>query len=79
MAQKLLLLVGTKKGAFIIESDADRRTWRLRGPFCEAWPINHVAADPATGYYAFEYDPAWRRTGIELAPLTMPHCSAGTA
>ncbi len=23
--------------------------WQLRGPFCESWPINHVAADPASG------------------------------
>ncbi len=34
--------------------------------------VGAVAADPATGCYAFEYNPAWRRTGIELAPLTMP-------
>ncbi|MGH7152820.1 MAG: exo-alpha-sialidase, partial [Acetobacteraceae bacterium] len=44
---KLLVLLGTKKGAFIVESDATRRAWRLRGPFCEAWPMNHVIADPA--------------------------------
>jgi len=49
MAQRLLILVGTKKGAFIFESDGARRSWALRGPYCEAWPINHVAADPATG------------------------------
>ncbi len=49
MPEKILLLVGTKKGAFIFESDAARRTWQLRGPFCETWPINHVIADPATG------------------------------
>ncbi len=49
MAPRILLLLGTKKGAFIIEGDATRRDWSLRGPFCEAWPINHVIADPATG------------------------------
>ena len=49
MAQKVLVLVGTKKGAFIAESDAARATWSLRGPFCEAWPINHVVGDPHTG------------------------------
>ncbi len=49
MAEKVLVLLGTKKGAFIAESDADRRNWKLRGPFCETWPINHVVADPATG------------------------------
>jgi photosystem II stability/assembly factor-like uncharacterized protein len=49
MASKVLILLGTKKGAFILESDALRRSWQLRGPFCETWPLNHVIADPATG------------------------------
>ncbi|MFC7398286.1 WD40/YVTN/BNR-like repeat-containing protein [Chelatococcus sp. GCM10030263] len=49
MAKKVLVLIGTKKGAFILESDAERRGWDLRGPFCETWPIQHVVADPATG------------------------------
>ena len=49
MAERVLVLIGTKKGAFIAESDAARRDWRLHGPFCEAWPILHVIGDPATG------------------------------
>jgi hypothetical protein len=49
MAKKLLILLGTKKGAFILEGDEARAAWRLRGPYCETWPMNHVAADPATG------------------------------
>lgn len=49
MAARTLLLLGTKKGAFIAESDATRTTWSLRGPFCETWPMNHVIGDPATG------------------------------
>ena len=32
MAKKLLILVGTRKGAFILEGDAGRRSWALRGP-----------------------------------------------
>ena len=48
MATKVLILLGTKKGAFVLESDALRHSWRLRGPFCETWPMNHVIADPAT-------------------------------
>ncbi|MCK9391409.1 MAG: type II toxin-antitoxin system HipA family toxin [Syntrophales bacterium] len=31
-----------------------------------------VALDPKLGYYAFEYDPRFVMSGIELAPLTMP-------
>ncbi len=39
-----------------------------------AWgaTVGAVTLDPASGYYAFEYDPAWTRRGIELAPLHMP-------
>ncbi len=46
---RVVILLGTKKGAFILESDARRRRWTQRGPFCEAWPINHVVADRTTG------------------------------
>ena len=49
MAEKVLVLIGTKKGAFLLESDKARRSWSLRGPFCDTWPINHIAADPETG------------------------------
>jgi photosystem II stability/assembly factor-like uncharacterized protein len=49
MAGKILILVGTKKGLFIAESDGRRRAWELRGPFCETWPINHAIADPDSG------------------------------
>jgi len=35
------VLVGTKKGAFILDSDRTRQQWRVRGPFCETWPIHH--------------------------------------
>lgn len=38
--------------------------------------VGAVALDPRLGYYAFEYAPAFIRSGIELAPLTMP-LSAG--
>lgn len=43
------LLIGTTKGAFVIDGSADRADWQVRGPFCDGWPINHVIADPATG------------------------------
>lgn len=49
MAKRVLVLVGTKKGAFILESDAARSSWTQRGPYCETWPMNHVIGDPASG------------------------------
>jgi len=34
--------------------------------------VGAVALDPATGWYAFAFDPNWVTGGIELAPLHMP-------
>lgn len=33
--------------------------------------VGAVALDPASGFHAFEYDPRFVRTGIDLAPLKM--------
>ena len=49
MPERVLVLIGTKKGAFIAESGGKRGSWKLRGPFCEHWPMNHVVGDPETG------------------------------
>ncbi|MBM9594314.1 WD40/YVTN/BNR-like repeat-containing protein [Roseitranquillus sediminis] len=43
------LLVGTTKGAFLLEGDADRREWAVRGPHCDGWSINHVIGDADNG------------------------------
>jgi len=44
------LLVGTKKCAFIYESDARRENWKLSEPMLTGWTVYHMAADsrPAT-------------------------------
>lgn len=34
--------------------------------------VGAVSLEANYGFYAFGYDPAWRRSGVELAPLTMP-------
>jgi hypothetical protein len=44
-----VLLVGTRKGCFVLESDADRRDWNVRGPYCEGWPIYHAVRDATSG------------------------------
>jgi len=49
MPEKVLVLIGTKKGVFIAESGDGRKSWSMRGPFCETWPMQHVVGDPATG------------------------------
>jgi len=34
--------------------------------------VGALSFDAGAGCYAFEYDPAWRRDGVEIAPLQMP-------
>jgi photosystem II stability/assembly factor-like uncharacterized protein len=46
---KTIVLLGTRKGAFLLESDEARQDWQVRGPFCESWPVNHVIQVPETG------------------------------
>ena len=45
---KSVLLVGTRKGLFVLES-GDRRDWSVRGPYCESWPIYHAVLDRDSG------------------------------
>jgi len=43
------VLVGTKKGAFVITSDGTRKTWDVSGPHYAGWEIYHLkgsTADP---------------------------------
>ncbi len=41
------LLVGTRKGAFVINSDGKREKWEVNGPFFSGWEIFHVKGSPA--------------------------------
>ncbi len=45
---RTLLLVGTRKGCFVLES-GDRRDWSIRGPYCEEWPIYHAVLEASSG------------------------------
>jgi photosystem II stability/assembly factor-like uncharacterized protein len=40
------VLVGTKKGAFILTSDAKREKWDISGPHFAGWEIYHVKGSP---------------------------------
>jgi photosystem II stability/assembly factor-like uncharacterized protein len=49
MAKRVALLVGTRKGLFVLDGDAGRKDWTVRGPLCEGWPIHDAILDPASG------------------------------
>src|SRR5580765_3740641 len=40
------LLVGTKKGAFVITSDGKREKWDVSGPHFAGWEIYHLKGSP---------------------------------
>jgi photosystem II stability/assembly factor-like uncharacterized protein len=46
---QMLLLVGTRKGCFLLEGGEDRDKWQIRGPYCESWPIYHAIYDAESG------------------------------
>ena len=41
------VLVGTRKGAFVLTSDGARRSWDVSGPHFAGWEIYHVKGSPA--------------------------------
>jgi hypothetical protein len=44
---KVRVLVGTRKGAFILSSDASRKKWTVDGPHFAGWEIYHLKGSPA--------------------------------
>jgi photosystem II stability/assembly factor-like uncharacterized protein len=80
MTTQPLVLLGTKKGAFILEGDEGRTQWHLRGPFCEAWPIYHMVYDAANrAIYAGGGNP-WFGPGVWRSDdlgETWSHANAG--
>ncbi len=41
------VLVGTRKGAFVLKSDAKRERWDVSGPHFAGWEIYHLKGSPA--------------------------------
>ncbi|REJ67377.1 MAG: exo-alpha-sialidase [Planctomycetota bacterium] len=40
------VLVGTRKGAFVLTSDGTRKIWQVAGPHFAGWEVFHVAGSP---------------------------------
>ena len=43
---KVRVLVGTKKGAFVLTSDGTRAQWDVSGPHFAGWEIYHLKGSP---------------------------------
>lgn len=48
-ARRILLLVATRKGAWLYHGDAARRTWRADGPHFLGHIVSHLMLDPRDG------------------------------
>ena len=44
---KVRVLVGTKKGAFVLTADGKRQNWEVSGPHFAGWEMYHLKASPA--------------------------------
>jgi photosystem II stability/assembly factor-like uncharacterized protein len=44
---KVRVLAGTRKGAFVLESDGKREKWDVSGPHFAGWEIYHMKGSPA--------------------------------
>ncbi|GAA1871853.1 WD40/YVTN/BNR-like repeat-containing protein [Actinomadura bangladeshensis] len=82
------VLVGTRKGAFILTADGSRKDWKVSGPHFGGWEVYHVAgsaADPArlyasqsTGWFgqliqrSDDGGATWRPVGNEFAYEGVP-------
>src|SRR5216683_509870 len=44
---KVRVLVGTRKGAFVLTSDGKREKWDVSGPHFAGWELYHVKGSPA--------------------------------
>src|SRR3954462_10184152 len=65
---RTLLLVGTRKGLFALESDEARAKWELRGPYCEGWPGYHAIHDAGTGAIYAAAASEWHGSSIWRSP-----------
>ena len=45
MNAKVLVLVGTRKGGFILSSDRSRKKWEISGPLFKGWNVMHMNYD----------------------------------
>lgn len=49
MSDRIAVLLGTPKGAFILEGLRGDGDWAVRGPLCEGWPVHDVNVEPGSG------------------------------
>lgn len=44
---RIRVLVGTRKGAFVLTADGKRQRWRIEGPHFPGWEVYHLKGAPS--------------------------------
>ena len=68
MASTIVLAVGTRKGLFLLRSDATRDSWQLGGPFLNGFEVNHATIDRRTGNLLATGNNAWFGHNVACSP-----------
>ena len=55
---RVRVLVGTRKGAFILTSDGKRQKWDVTGPHFAGWEMYHMKGSPADPNRIYARKPA---------------------
>jgi photosystem II stability/assembly factor-like uncharacterized protein len=80
MTKRVALLVGTRKGLFVLDGDAERDDWNVRGPLCDGWPIHDAIYDDASGAIYAGGGSNWYGPAVWKSPdlgKTWSHSSVG--
>lgn len=69
MSLRVWLLVGTQRGFFLLESDADRSAWQVHGPLGHAgWSYGYARFDERTGVIYAAGHNAWFGPAVWRSP-----------
>ena len=65
---QLMLMIGTRKGAFLAFSDRGRKTWEITGPIFKGAQVDHVAYAPDIGgAIVVTGTSAWWGPGLQIS------------
>ncbi len=68
MARSVALLIGTRKGLFVLRSGAARSRWRTEGPHFAGEPVYHASYDPRDGASIYvAVNQSWGGPRIEVS------------
>ncbi|MDA2912968.1 exo-alpha-sialidase [Acidobacteriia bacterium AH_259_A11_L15] len=66
-AKEVQVLVGTRKGGFLLRSDERRKNWKVEGPLFPGWEVNHLVRDPRSGRLWAALNVSWWGNDLQVS------------